>query len=195
MRNEIIYPLSSRSAATRLALGFVCWSAVWVITSDYLVNAFAPPQSLWWVQTEKGLIYVVVSGLLIWLSVRAMEREEAHRRALNESRLRRLKESGLLGVAGRSVDGKLTYANETLAQMLGYSYHELIGMQMSKLLSSTYDDLCDVANQELDQFGRTSLVEVELLRKDGFRVPIVGGRARLADSGGRRLSISPTLLS
>src|SRR5690349_1193049 len=174
MRSEIIYPLSRRSAATRLALGFVCWSAVWVIASDYVVNHVALPQSLWRLQTEKGLIYVLVSGVLIWLSVRAMETEEAHRRALNESRLQRLKESGLLGVAGRSADGRLTYANETLAQMLGYSYHELIGMQMSKLLSSTYDDLCDVANQELDQFGRTSLVEVELLRKDGSRVPIVG---------------------
>lgn len=183
MRSEIIYPLSHRSAATRLAVGFVCFSALWVVGSDYLLNAFALPHSLGRLQTEKGLIYVVVSGLLIWLSVRAMERDEANRRALNESRLRRLKESGLLGVADRRPDGQITYVNETLAQMLGYSYHELIGMQMTKLLPSTYDHLQAEANQQLDEFGRTSLLELELLRKDGSRVPILGGRARLDTHG------------
>ena len=38
MRTEISYPLSHRSAATRLALAFVLWSAIWVIASDYIVK-------------------------------------------------------------------------------------------------------------------------------------------------------------
>ena len=187
MRAEFTYPLSHRSAATRLAVAFVGWSAIWVIASDYIANAFVPQVSFWRIQTEKGLVYVVVSGLLLWLSVHAMERDEARRRALNESKLKRLKESGLIGVAGRSAEGKIVYTNETLAQMLGYSYHELIGMEMSKLVPSIYDHLREKVQKQLQQFGRTSLFEVELLRKDGFRVPILGGRAILADENGEEI--------
>src|SRR5439155_10702226 len=180
MRGEVIYPLSHRSAATRLAVAFVVWSATWVILSDYLVNALAPPSGFWRLQTEKGLIYVGVSSLLLWFSVRAMEKDEAARRALNESRLECLKESGLIGVAGRTADGTINYVNETLAQMLGYTYEELIGKKIGGLLSPKYAHIRERAEKELREFGRTQLVEVELLRKDGSLVPIIGGRATLS---------------
>jgi len=98
MRGEVIYPLTHRSAATRLALAFVVWSTIWVVFSDYLVNVLAPPLNFWRLQTEKGLVYVAVSGLLLWFSIRAMEHDEAARLALNEFRLRCLIESGLIGV-------------------------------------------------------------------------------------------------
>src|SRR6516162_7483117 len=114
MKTEISYPLSHRSAATRLALAFVLWSAIWVIASDYVVKVMIPKLSFWLLQTEKGIIYVSVSGLLLWLSVRAIENDESSRRARNESKLQRLKESGLVGVAGRTASGRLEYVNETL---------------------------------------------------------------------------------
>jgi hypothetical protein len=60
MRGEVIYPLSHRSAATGLALAFVVWSALWVVFSDYLVNALAPPLHFWRLQTEKGLVSVAL---------------------------------------------------------------------------------------------------------------------------------------
>jgi len=184
MRTEITYPLSPRSAATRLALGFVVWSTIWIVTSDYLVNLLTPPKGFWLLQTEKGLIYVAVSGLLLWLSVRAIEREEERRRALNESKLQRLRESGLIGVAGRTRSGRLDYVNETFAQMLGYNYHELIGIEASKLIPSGYDHLKEQLEIQLHEFGRTPLLELELIRKDGSRVPILGGRAKLVDANG-----------
>jgi PAS domain S-box-containing protein len=187
MRGEVIYPLSHRSAATRLALAFVVWSALWVVFSDYLVNALAPPLHFWRLQTEKGLVYVAVSGLLLWFSIRVMEHDEAARRAANESRLKCLRESGLIGVAGRTADGTINYVNETLAQMLGYSYHELVGRKISRLLLPKYAYLQEQAEKELRELGRTSLVEVDLLRKDGSHVPIVGGRAALAGTDGEEI--------
>ncbi|HZR58921.1 MAG TPA: ATP-binding protein [Terriglobales bacterium] len=188
MRAEVTYPLSPRSGATRLAATFVVWSTIWVVTSDYLLHAVAPRLSSWPLQTEKGLVYVAVSGLLLWLSVRAMERDEAERRALNESKRRRLEESGLIGVAGRAADGKIEYVNETFAQMLGYGYHELIGMQMSQLIPHTYTHLREKAEWHLRQFGRTGLFELELARKDGSLMPILGGRATLASAHGEEIA-------
>jgi two-component system, cell cycle sensor histidine kinase and response regulator CckA len=184
MRTEITYPLSRRSAATRLALGFVIWSTIWVVISDYLVNLLISPKKFWSLQTEKGLIYIAVSGLLLWLSVRAIELEEKRRRALNESKLQRLKESGLIGVAGRTPSGRLDYVNETFAQMLGYNYHELIGMEASKFIPSSYHHLKEQLEIQLHEFGRTPLLEFELIRKDGSRMPTLGGRAKLADANG-----------
>src|SRR5262249_5441952 len=184
MRGEVVFSLSHRSAATRLALAFVAWSAIWVVFSDYLVNVLAPPLNFWRLQTEKGLVYVAVSGLLIWFSIRAMEHDEVARRALNEFRLKCLRESGLIGVAGRTADGTINYVNETLAQMLGYSYHELIGQKISGLVSPKYAHIQEQSENELREFGRTSLVEVELLRKDGSVIPIVGGRAAQAGKDG-----------
>jgi PAS domain S-box-containing protein len=166
----------------------VVWSAIWIVTSDYFVNAIAPNLSSWSLQTGKGLVYVAVSGLLLWLSVRAMEQAEAERRALNESKRRRLEESGLIGVAGRAPDGKIEYVNETFAQMLGYSYHELIGMEMSQLVPHAYAHLREQAEWHLRQFGRTALFELELARKDGSLMPILGGRATLASAHGEEIA-------
>jgi PAS domain S-box-containing protein len=166
----------------------VLWSAIWVIASDYIVKVMIPKLSFWLLQTEKGIIYVSVSGLLLWLSVRAIESDEASRRARNESKLQRLKESGLVGVAGRTASGRLDYVNETLAQMLGYDYHDLIGMHASKLVPAGYDDLKEKAEIQLRKFGRTSLYEVELIRKDRTLVPVLGGRAKLAGASGGEIN-------
>jgi two-component system cell cycle sensor histidine kinase/response regulator CckA len=178
MRREIIFPLSHRSAATRLAIAFVLWSAMWVVTSDYfLYFVFGSPLNFWGLQTEKGLIYVAVSGALLWFSIRSMERDEAGRRASNESKLRSLKESGLIGVSGWASDGKITYANETLAQILGYSQHELLGADASKFIPVECAEIYRRAEKELLERGRTSIHELQLMRKDGSRVPVLGGRA------------------
>jgi len=188
MRTEITYPLSRRSAATRLAIAFVIWSAIWVIASDYLAKVLVSALSFWSQQTGKGLVYVAVSGLLLWLSVRAIEHDEAGRRAMNESKLRRLKESGLIGLAGQTASGRLDYVNETLAQMLDYNYHELIGMEVSKLIPPTYAHLKEQAEIQLRELGRTSLFEIELIRKDRSRVPVLGGRAKVADANGGEIN-------
>ena len=139
MRTEFIFPLSYRSAATRLALAFVIWSAIWVVTSDYFLHLlFGSSLDLWRLESAKGLIYVAVSGVVLWFSIRAMERDEAARRAANESKLRSLKESGLIGVSSWGPDGRITYVNETLAQMLDYGEREIIGTEGKSYVPAEY---------------------------------------------------------
>jgi PAS domain S-box-containing protein len=179
--------MSLRSPATRLAIAFVSWSAVWIVSSDYLLHFLFRPEAAWKLETVKGLVYVAVSGGLLWLSVRAMERDDARRRALNESKLRRLSESGLLAVASQAADGHLNYVNETFARLLGYAYHELIGMDVRNLTPQRYAHLKHAVQSELHAFGKTSLLEVELLRKDGTTVPVIGGRAKLDSPDGEEL--------
>jgi len=178
MHREFIFPLSYRSAATRLAVVFVLWSAIWVVTSDYFLHfLLGSSLDLWRFETGKGLIYVAISGVLLWFSVRAMERDEAARRAANESKLRSLKESGLIGVSSWGSDGKITYVNETLAQMLDRGEPEIIGTDGKEYISAEYAEAYRRAELELRLCGRTSIHELQLVRKDGARVPVLGGRA------------------
>jgi PAS domain S-box-containing protein len=183
MRQEFTFSLSKGySGATRLALAFIIWSALWVIVSDYVVHLLpVGPRGFWAIQTDKGLVYVIVSGTLLWLAVRAMERDEAARRALNESKLRLLKESGLICVADWGTDDRITYANESLGHMLGYTHSELIGMDVNGLIPPEYTATRRMAQEELAQYGRTSLHEFELVRRDGTRVAMLGGRAKLGE--------------
>src|SRR5262249_43972218 len=87
--------------ARRLALAFFVWSTVWILVSDLVVGFLTRGGAGFWVlQTEKGLIYVLVSAVLLWYAIRSFERDQAKLRAVNEQRLRSLKDSGLIGVAG-----------------------------------------------------------------------------------------------
>jgi PAS domain S-box-containing protein len=188
MRTELSYPLSPRASATRLAVGFVLWSAIWVIGSDYLVDVFVPKLGFWLLQAGKGLIYVAVSVLIMWLSVLAIEKDEAGRRIRNESKLQRLRESGLIGVASRTASGRFDYVNETMAQMLGYEYHDLVGMESGKLVPAAYQDLKEKTEIQLREFGRSQLFEAELIRKDRSLVPVLGGRAKVAGTTGEEIN-------
>ena len=186
MRQEVTFQLTHRSAATRIAIAFIIWSALWVVVSDYVLEHVARfQQRFWTAQTEKGLFYVFVSGLLLWLAVRAVEREEAARRQITESKLRLLKESGLIGVASWGEDRRFNYVNEALSQMLGYRRSELIGQEVRSLIPEEYVLSLLEAQEELRLHGRTSLHKGELIRKDGTTVPIVGGAGCLPGSSER----------
>jgi len=176
MRQEVTFQLTHRSAATRIAIAFIIWSAVWVVLSDYVLERVAGfQQRFWTAQTEKGIFYVFVSGVLLWLAVRAVEHEEAARRQITESKLRLLRQSGLIGVASWGEDSKLTYVNEALCQMLGYVRTELNGQDVRSLVPEECVLFLLEAQEELRMHGRTSLHKAELRRKDGTVVPIVGG--------------------
>jgi PAS domain S-box-containing protein len=183
MKRPILVAFSEDTYAIRLARAFLIWSTLWVVTSDYIAANIAPTQhSFWMLQTQKGLAYVGVSSLLIWLAVRALERDEASARAANELRLKLLKESGLLAVAGWLPDGALTYGNKAFYTMLGYSAKELQGRYGKTFIAADYADAHQQARQELAQHGRTQLHRFDLIRKDGSRVPVVGGLATVGDT-------------
>src|SRR4051812_2773944 len=183
MPKPLTLTFSSRSYATRVALSFIVWSALWIISSDYLVKLVTPDHEvLWALQTEKGLVYVAISGALLWFAVQSLEKDEATRRAANEHRLRLLKESGLISVAGWKADGTLAYGNQAFFELLGYSEEELLGKFGRDLVSPECMDIVFQSDQELLEYGHSELYRCDFLRKDGTRVPVIGGRALVGSS-------------
>ena len=96
--------------------------------------------------------------------------------------LKRLSESGLLGILVCDVHGGIKDANETFAQMLDYPREELasgrIGWDVITPPEWAAQDADAVA--QLAAHGRTKPWEKEYYRRDGSRVPVLVGVATLS---------------
>lgn len=102
----------------------------------------------------------------------------------SESRLRRLINSSLIGIFQGDMKGHLTVANEILLDMLGVKREDIVGnhVEWLKFTSPAYHAAHQAALKELEASGQASPFEAELTRKDGSKVPVMVGLARLEGS-------------
>lgn len=183
MRTRFADMLVRGAWARRLALAFFVWSTVWILVSDLVVGLLTRGAGFWVLQTEKGLIYVLVSAVLLWYAIRSFERDQAKLRAANEQRLRSLKDSGLIGVVGIGRNGRFVDANWLFRDMMGESMDSLLRMRSDDVIASGFEEERRQAEAEFSQHGRTGLFRCDLRRKDGSRLPVIAGRALIGDSG------------
>jgi signal transduction histidine kinase len=185
--------------AQKLVLAFVAWSTLWIVLSDFVLGWFARVHpSSWSLQTEKGLIYVIVSGILLGSAIGRFEQQQEKLRALNDRRLRSLRESGLVGVVGISRDGKINDANGVLSEMVGRRPASLLQLPIEDLIAPTFETERLRAQEEFSKHGRTGLFRCDLLHADSHPVPVIAGRALLGPEGesiAYFLDIAPLLRS
>ncbi|MHB8454267.1 MAG: PAS domain S-box protein [Acidiferrobacterales bacterium] len=118
-------------AALRISFLFFLVAALWIIFSDKLVETlFQDPYWLTLAQTVKGIGFVLVMALLVFLSI---HRELAIRRAAQETmrrseeRYRTIVETADEGVWMIDAGGQTIFANAKIGQMLGYPVTGMIG--------------------------------------------------------------------
>ena len=117
---------SERIAATKFAAIYVIWSILSIVGSDYVMQiVIHGPNVAWKIQSYKGCIYVLVSGFILLLAVRERDRKHKAERAANESMLRSLRQSGLIGTYRWDAEGRITDANNMFLNALGYTREEL----------------------------------------------------------------------
>jgi PAS domain S-box-containing protein len=117
---------------------------------------------------------------------------EAERRLTDQTaRLRRIAESGMVGMLYWHLDGRVTYANDRFLDMLGYSRMEFErdGMDWRAITPAGWEAVDDVAVNQLVRTGATSPFEKEYLRKDGTRVPVLLTAATFPDSDDSGLTL------
>ena len=187
MRAEFSITLSARSAAVRIALLYFAGSAAWVVLSDSILHGVirgAPPV-LWQLETVKGLIFVFVSAGIVGAAVYRCQRQQEKARLVTESKLRKLRESGLIGIFGYDETGTVKQANDAFLRIIGYTKEELCKDEivLAQLTPVEYVHRNAVADRKIATRGFSPIYEQELLRKDGARIPVIGGRAS-ADSKG-----------
>ena len=114
-----------------------------------------------------------------------IERQTASKSLVeNESRLRRLEESDLLGIIRAGLDGTIVSANDAFLHMTGYERQDLeAGLRWDAMTPQEWQAVdYEIINDVLNT-GRSEQREKEYIRKDGSRIAVLVGAARLNEDG------------
>jgi PAS domain S-box-containing protein len=87
------------------------------------------------------------------------------------------------GIVLEDPDGRLSFVNPAAAEALGYSREELIGRHWTLIIPADQHDVVEAANRRREA-GRADRYELELLHRDGSRLPVlVSGSPRFSSGG------------
>jgi two-component system cell cycle sensor histidine kinase/response regulator CckA len=178
-----------RLPSSRIAIGYVIWSALWIVSSDYVLHDIVKidPAKIWALETTKGLVYVLVTAISLLLFVRCREREYFAARRTSENRLRRVSESNLISICYWRPTGEITDANDAFLNLVGYQRKDLLEKKLNwrTLTPSEYSRSDSESLRRLILEGRHVNYEKEFLRKDKTRVPVLVGAAMLDATNAR----------
>jgi PAS domain S-box-containing protein len=100
----------------------------------------------------------------------------------SEARFRSVFESGMIGIAFWN-GGQVTNANDALLTMLGYTRQDQEEglLRHGRLTPPGFEEADRRATEETKLYGSCTPYEKEFVRKDGSRVPVLVGGARLGE--------------
>jgi PAS domain S-box-containing protein len=140
-----------------------------------------PPRQ--WREDEQAFAGSVADAVSLAIEESERRRAEAALRK-SEERYRRIVETALEGIWAIDAQGRTTYANPRMAEMLGYTVEEMLGRNA---FDFAHPDDISPANQEWDQRrqGVASRPEFRFIRKDGSILWAQCSAAPLLDGAGR----------
>jgi PAS domain S-box-containing protein len=106
---------------------------------------------------------------------RAERRRSQEALRISEARFARLAESGIVGVAIADLTGGIEEANDTYLRICGYTREDLLAGRMSwaQMTPPEFKPLTDKAVELLRTEGAAAPWEMEQIRRDGTRIPIM----------------------
>jgi PAS domain S-box-containing protein len=128
-----------------------------------------------------GVAGMTVDGAVCYVSdLTALKRSERAQR-VSDSRLRRLFDANVVGILIANNAGSIIEANDAFLEMIGYTREDLERglVDWRNLTPPEYLPRDELAIAEMAQHGTFAQFEKEYVRKDGTRLPISAGGARL----------------
>ncbi|MDX1952636.1 MAG: PAS domain S-box protein [Verrucomicrobiota bacterium] len=116
------------------------------------------------------------------LHLQLIERHKAEEALLqSEARFRGVIESGMVGILFWDMSGGITDANDAFLKMVGYTREEMKSglMRWNEMTPPEYAHLDEKGLEEIKSHGICRPFEKEYIRKDGTRLPILIGAAKL----------------
>lgn len=125
------YRRGSYFAPLRIAFLYSAFAGLWIVFSDYLIDFLAQDKNtLSQLQTFKGLIFVVVTTMLVWLLVHRSLSSQirlVHALRLSQQRQQLLLNTVPYGIQESDLNGRITYSNKAHHQILSADEGTLIG--------------------------------------------------------------------
>jgi PAS domain S-box-containing protein len=110
----------------------------------------------------------------------------------SENKYRSLAEGSIDLIVTYDLNGVITYVNPVAESIFGYKPEEVIGTKFTDYIPPPFKDLAFQAFNKGKQGEKVQLYELELIRKDGSRIPIEVNPGSLYDADGNitgRLSV------
>jgi PAS domain S-box-containing protein len=181
----------ARDFSARAAFVYLAAASAWILLSDWLVEFFDLPESLN-PQTVKGLLFVLVTGLVLYLTVhrwagravryweRALQAEE-HRLAADRMVSAMFDASPLAGMV-LDPDGTVLLWSPAAVEMFGWTAEEAVGTRNPVVPDDKLDEF-DELRRRAREDGPFIGMETVRRRKDGSRlhVSISAAPLRVAD--------------
>jgi PAS domain S-box-containing protein len=138
-----------------------------------------------WTEDEQRFAGSIADAASLAFEESERQRTEAALRA-SRADFQRIVETAQEGIWSIDAEGRTTYANPRLAEMLGYSAEEMLGMNAFDL---AHPDELERAREQWNQRvqGVGSRVEFQFVRKDGSTLPTLCSATPIFDDQGRFL--------
>ncbi|HYZ85165.1 MAG TPA: ATP-binding protein, partial [Bryobacteraceae bacterium] len=104
---------------------------------------------------------------------------------VRESKIRRLVDANIVGVLISNLDGQIVEANDAFLGIVGYGREDLTSgrLRRTDLTPAEWQAANDRAGAQIGATGSFDPFEMEYIRKDGSRVPVLVGGAAIGDTG------------
>ncbi|MBD3616567.1 MAG: PAS domain S-box protein [Gracilimonas sp.] len=165
-----------RNSPLVIAILYFLVGGLWVQFSDQFVLAsFNEPETITQVQSLKGWLFVLASGVMIYLLV--WKNNTLLSKAIQQLRKSRDEfkatfESAPVGIAHHKPDENWIQVNQTLCDMLGYKKEELLNLNFEDFIHPDDIEASRELDQELVEQKRTSYkIEKRYRTKDGTYFP------------------------
>lgn len=172
--------------AASVTLVYLVAGLIWIIFSDRMVEAWFPdPRTLSTVQTWKGFVFVVLTGLVLFVAVLRLLTKDRLRLSLQVNQRRALRQrerqltvlmDNLPGMAYRCLhDAQWTmvFVSGGCERLTGYTPDELINNKVTSFAGLMDADSAKQITEDVDMAvrkGESFSVEYAITRKDGRQV-------------------------
>jgi PAS domain S-box-containing protein len=109
----------------------------------------------------------------------------------SEERLRRIAESGMVGLLFWEMGGRISYANDRFLEMVGYGRGELEAgvIDWRAMTPREWEPVDLAAVEQIRSVGATRPFEKEFIHKDGSRVPVLLSAAAFSGTSERGVTL------